>query len=134
MGLNPQESEIGEESITISTLGDIVQVPNEVMRKEESILVTPSLPLPTNSSVVTEVQRVPTFLQTTSKPMLETTENITESIISDSPEPKIQESPTIRVKNLPPSIFPFDQHYQLIFFTTIELFGKKVRIPFDTYI
>ena len=134
MGLNPQESEIGEESIIISTPGDIVQVPIEVMRKEESILVTPSLPLPTNSSVVTEVQRVPTLLQTTSKPMLETTENVTESIISDSPEPKMQERPTIRVKNLSPSIFPFDQHYQLIFFTTIELFGKKVRIPFDTYI
>ena len=127
MDVSPEELNT-EEDDNVLPLADDMLVPEEMMRKEQSILATPSLWVPLVTSVSTEEQSFPTLVQTTPKPIVETAEGEEENI-SYSPEPEIQESQTPGNRTLIPSILPFNQHYQLVFFTTVELFGRKVRNP-----
>lgn len=64
---------------------------------------------------------------------MESTESEVEDIISYSPKPEVHESQAADSWTLAPSILPFNQHYQLVFFTTVELFGKKVRNPHSRF-
>ena len=133
MGVSPEELNIEEDDKVIPIADDIMQVPEEMMRKEQSVLATPSLRVPLVAFVPTERLSFPTLVQKTTKPIAESTESEVEDIVSYSPEPEIHESQAADSWTLVPSIFPFNQHYQLVFFTTVELFGKKVRNPHSRF-
>ena len=133
MGVSPEELNIEEDDNVIPIATDIMQVPEEMMRKEQSVLATPSLRVPLVGSVPTERLSFPTLIQITTKPVVESTEREVEDIISYSPKPEVHESQAADSWTLAPSILPFNQHYQLVFFTTVELFGKKVRNPHSRF-
>lgn len=67
MGVSPEELNIEEDDNVIPIATDIMQVPEEMMRKEQSVLATPSLRVPLVGSVPTERLSFPTLIQITTK-------------------------------------------------------------------
>lgn len=124
-----------------------MRIPEKVLITEPSIVATQSLQVHVVTTIPTENRSESTLVLTTSKPMettlkpVETTSNPmetmpkpvktsmseVETISSSVPSPRIEVSYTPNNQTVVPSILPFDQHYLLVLFTTVEIFGKKVR-------